>query len=185
MLSNTRRDYHIKHLLGRCELAILYGESTAGKTFVALDFAAHIATGKPWRNHRVKQGRVVYVCTEGLAGFASRLEALRRQHGVDDFENLRIITDTPSLLNAIDHKAIAEQIETWGGCDLLVVDTLSRVIAGGDENSAEVMTQAIKRCGELHKRTGASVLLVAHSGKDASKGVRGHSSVKPARRQLS
>jgi hypothetical protein len=50
-------------------------------------------------------------------------------------------------------------------------------MAGGDENSAETMTKAIERCKRLSVATGAVVVLVHHSGKDTSKGSRGHSSL--------
>lgn len=173
-------DYLIKHVLDRAALGIVYGESTAGKTFVALDWSFHIALGRAWRGKRVRQGRVVYICAEGLGGFKKRLAAFCQHHDVDDVPGMRVIADTPSLLRPADHKLIVERITAWGGADLIVVDTFARTMAGGDENSAETVMKALGHCDALHRATGAMVMLVAHSGKDQTKGVRGHSSIKPA-----
>ena len=170
-------DYHIKGVLDRSEIAFIYGESTAGKTFVALDMAYHIATGTPWRERRVSTGRVWYVCCEGVGGFSRRLAALCQHHGITDIPNLHVVTDTPSLLNA-DYKPLAAMIAGHGGADIVFVDTWSRAIAGGDENSAETVTKALAHVGALHKLTGATVALVAHAGKDTTRGIRGHSSTK-------
>jgi hypothetical protein len=63
----------VKGVVPQAELMVIYGESTAGKTFVALDLAAAIARGVPWRGRKVKQRRVVYVCAEGQGGFQMRL----------------------------------------------------------------------------------------------------------------
>lgn len=170
-------DYHIKHILDHAALAVLYGESTAGKTFVAIDLAAHVALGREWRGHRVRQGRAVYVCTEGAEGFKKRLAAFCSEHGIDDIPELRVVNETPSLLNG-DHAELAASVNEWGDVRTIWLDTWSRAIAGGDENSSEVVTKAIARATKLHDATGAMVVLVAHSGKDQSKGVRGHSSLK-------
>ena len=61
-----------------------------------------------------------------------------------------------------------------------MVDTFAQVTAGGDENSAKDIGRALEHCAGLHRATGATVLLVHHSGKDESKGARGHSSLKAA-----
>lgn len=42
-------NYMVKGWLDRNCLSMLYGPSNAGKTFVALDIAMHIAAGQPWR----------------------------------------------------------------------------------------------------------------------------------------
>ena len=41
--------------------AILYGPPGAGKSFVALDFALSVASGRAWHGHEVRQGPVLYV----------------------------------------------------------------------------------------------------------------------------
>lgn len=66
-------------------------------------------------------------------------------------------------------------------CDVVVIDTLSAVTPGANENSSEDMSAALQSCKFISKALGgALVVLIHHSGKDASKGARGHSSLRAA-----
>ncbi|WP_185803976.1 AAA family ATPase [Pontivivens nitratireducens] len=71
-------NYMVKGWLDRNCLSMLYGPSNAGKTFVALDIAMHIAAGQPWRGLRVNGGPVLYIAAEGGAGIRNRLAAIKR-----------------------------------------------------------------------------------------------------------
>ena len=46
---------------GHLEQAVIYGPSGEGKTFVALDWALSVATGRSWQGKQTKQGPVVYI----------------------------------------------------------------------------------------------------------------------------
>ena len=46
-----------------------------------------------------------------------------------------------------------------------------------DENSGEDMTMAISACQRIQQATDTLILLVHHTGKDAARGLRGHSSL--------
>ena len=63
---------------------------------------------------------------------------------------------------------------------LIVIDTLSRVMAGGNENAPEDMGALVRNIDRLRDETGGAVLLVHHSGKDLSRGARGHSLLRAA-----
>src|SRR5690606_28105123 len=63
---------------------------------------------------------------------------------------------------------------------LIVIDTLSRVMAGGDENGPVDMTAFIKNVDRIRHATGAHIMIVHHTGKDVAKGARGHSSLRAA-----
>jgi hypothetical protein len=63
---------------------------------------------------------------------------------------------------------------------LVVIDTLSRAMAGGNENSPEDMTALISNCDRIRDTTGAHVCIIHHSGKDEARGARGHSSLRAA-----
>jgi RecA-family ATPase len=54
-----------------------------------------------------------------------------------------------------------------------VIDTLARVMAGGDENSTKEMSAFVRNCDLIREATGCTVLLVHHTGKDKTKGSRG------------
>ncbi|EJE2981451.1 TPA: AAA family ATPase, partial [Escherichia coli] len=63
---------------------------------------------------------------------------------------------------------------------LIVIDTLARCFGGNDENDARDMGAFIEGCDTIKRETGATVLVVHHSGKDDSKGARGSSSFRAA-----
>jgi hypothetical protein len=67
-----------------------------------------------------------------------------------------------------------------GRAALIVIDTLSRAIAGGNENASEDMGALVRNGDRLRELTGAHVLWVHHSGKDAARGARGHSLLRAA-----
>lgn len=168
----------IKGLLPKAELIVLYGAWASGKSFLALDLAMHVAQGRAWRGMRTRQGRVVYVAAEGAGGFRNRVSAYAQHHDIDlSTIPLDIIADAPNILKPTDPAALIESI---GQADLIVMDTWARVTAGGDENSGQDMGVALKHCQAITRATGATIILIHHSGKDASKGARGWSGLAAA-----
>jgi hypothetical protein len=98
-----------------------------------------------------------------------------------------VIADAPNMLKGEDVAAVTQAILSWAGvsageraADVIVVDTLAAASPGSDENSGKDVGQIIAHCGWMHKMTGALVVLIHHSGKDASKGARGWSGLKGA-----
>jgi RecA-family ATPase len=61
----------IRDWLPASSLILIYGEPGAGKTFVALDIAVAIATGRDWNGNKVARGIVLYIAAEGVAGLAA------------------------------------------------------------------------------------------------------------------
>lgn len=166
----------VKRVLPERGLAMVFGPSTAGKSFFTLDLVMAVARGVPWRDRKVKQGPVVYVVAEGAGGFPDRLRAYAEHHGVDLADvPLRLIPAAPNLLEKADVKELIEQLRAAGEQRIIVIDTLAQVTPGADENSGQDMGRAIAHCNAIAKATGALVLLVGHPGKDESRGVRGWS----------
>lgn len=165
----------VKGLLPRAELAVLFGESGSGKSFIALDIAAAIDRGIAWRGRRVKQGRVVYICAEGAGGFRNRLVAYQQAHQCE--LNIGVIANAPNLLQRDDALDVARAI---GRADVVIVDTFAQTTPGGNENAAEDMGKALAHCKGIHRATGALVILVHHAGKDLARGARGWSGLKAA-----
>ena len=77
--------------------------------------------------------------------------------------------------------ALIAELQSWRtqGWDvgLVVIDTLNRAMAGGDENSSQDMGNFIANCDRVAKVLGCLVLIVHHSGKNEAAGSRGHSSL--------
>lgn len=170
----------VKNFLPLAQLGVLFGESGSGKSFLAFDMAAAIARGVEWNGYRVNQGRVLYVVAEGRNGFVMRNKAYNEFHGLDDFAMDFIHDVIPNLGNATDVRHLIEDMQQLGPFDLVILDTFAQVTGGINENSGEDMGKALGHCKKISLETGAMVLLVHHSGKDASKGARGWSGMKAA-----
>ncbi|EHW4533488.1 AAA family ATPase, partial [Escherichia coli] len=63
---------------------------------------------------------------------------------------------------------------------MIVIDTLARCFGGHDENDSRDMGAFIQGCDAIKQATGATVLVVHHSGKDETKGARGSSAFRAA-----
>ena len=59
----------------------------------------------------------------------------------------------------------------------MFIDTLNRSAPGVDENSSKDMGALIEGAKTLQRLISGLVVLIAHSGKDSAKGLRGHSSL--------
>jgi hypothetical protein len=66
-------EYLIDGLIESSSLVQMFGDPGAGKSFLALDVAACVATGKAFHGLEVKQGPVIYVAGEGYNGIRRRL----------------------------------------------------------------------------------------------------------------
>lgn len=174
----------IKGLLPQATLGVLYGESGSGKSFIALDICGSLARGVGWNGLRCqsKARRVLYVVAEGVGGFALRLAAYCHQTGISaNALNIDIISDViPNLTDKASVENLIRDIQERDPYDLIVLDTFAQVTPGSDENSGEDMGRALAYCRKISQSTNAMILLIHHSGKDTSKGARGHSSLRGA-----
>lgn len=174
-------EWIVKRVLPKAEVGVAYGASGSGKTFFVMDLAVAVARGVAWRGRRVKQGTVAYICAEGAGGFRLRLKAYAEHNGIDlKGLPLRVLGDSPNLMDKTDVKDLVASLKSIADLSLIVVDTWAQVTAGANENSGEDMGRALGHCKLMHKATNAMVMLVAHSGKDESRGMRGWSGVKGA-----
>lgn len=179
----------IDELLDTGMLSVLYGKSGSGKTFNALDLSYHVAAGKPWHGSRVvKQGLVVYVAAEGGRGIFKRMAALRKHHEPSDSLPLVTVPCPINLLETGKHSDTRKLLElirkveadTGQKAELVVVDTLSRALAGGDENASTDMGAFVQHVDRLRAELKAHLMIVHHSGKDQAKGARGWSGIRAA-----
>ena len=163
----------------------LYGPPGSFKSFHALHIAHCIATGTPWMGNEVSEkGAVLYICGEGFGGVGARIKACKQHHQTEDGApiyvirhqlNLRSsIEDFNALMLAVEHLVIDTGIDF----KLIIIDTLARAFGGGDENSASDMMQFVVTCGHIQKIVqDAALMLLHHSGKDSSRGMRGSSAL--------
>ncbi len=160
-------------------IGAIFGESGSGKTFLALDLCAAVAAGAEWFGYRVQSAPVVYVALEGEYGLRQRVRAWEIRNARPFPDRARFLLRAAfDLRQAEDVADLAEAIQACGlAGGLVVIDTLNRAAPGADENSSADMGQIIEATKRLRDTLGGIVLLVHHSGKDATKGMRGHSSL--------
>ena len=122
---------------------------------------------------------MIYIAAEGVAGLANRVTAWERYFNVQleaapfyivpEVVNLRSMEELDRLLEAVE---VPEE-----GFSMIVIDTVARSLAGGDENSAADMGLFVSACETISRRLGCTVLAIHHSGKDPSRGMRGSSAL--------
>jgi len=170
----------IKDILPAEGLAAVYGPSGSGKSFLVLDALQSLAAGQSWFGHRVKSCPVTYCALEGEGGITNRENAYRTRHGTVA-DNIHYLMQPFSLLAATDVHDLARAVKAARATrGVVVLDTLNRAAPGADENDSKAMGQIIASAKELQVQVGGLVLLVHHTGKDASRGLRGHSSLHAA-----
>ena len=171
----------VRGVLPSSGLSCIFGASGAGKSFVALDMCAAVASGSEWFGRRVSHAPVVYAALEGEHGFRQRVTAWETYHGRRLPEQLRFVMQSIDLRNPADITELGDAVIA-SGCEggLLVIDTLNRAASGADENSSADMGALIDAAKALQARLSGVVLLIHHTGKDATKGLRGHSSLHAA-----
>jgi hypothetical protein len=175
----------VADMLDTSAMSVVYGASNAGKTFFSLDLSFHIAVGMPWFGREITMpGCVVYLAAEGGRGMLNRVAALKMHYGVTDIplaviaspiDLLDPLADLPLLLDRIKEAATTTGLL----CVMVVIDTLSRAMVGGDENGSSDMTGFIGNIDRL-RHAGPHLQVIHHCGKDEAKGARGHSSLRAA-----
>lgn len=166
--------WRVRGVLPADGLAGLYGPSASGKSFLALDMAAAIAEGTRWFDCRVEAAPVVYAALEGEAGFKLRVAAWEARQGRPLPAGLHIVMQTFKLTEPQDVKDLAAVIPAGA---VVFLDTLNRAAPTADENSSKDMGEILSAAKQLQNRIGGLVVLVHHTGKDTTKGLRGHSSL--------
>ena len=169
--------WRVRGVLPAQGIASVYGPSASGKSFLVLDMAAAIAEGRDWFGYRVNACPVVYVCLEGAAGFRLRVEAWEQQHGRTLPAGLRLVLQPFKLTEPQDVADMAAAVLSAGAGAVIFIDTLNASAPGIDENASRDMGLVLEAAKSLQSLTGGLVTAVHHSGKDATRGLRGHSSL--------
>lgn len=177
--------YLIKGLIPRGSCGLLYGSSTAGKTFLALDAAFCVALGKPFMGRPTQQAAVLYIPLEGRSTFGRRVIAARARHGDPGHMFARLNTSVVLGNNALSATSVSHIIDaakrvaekSGHAVGLIVIDTLACALAGDNENEASTISAVMAQQGRITAETGATVLFVHHPGKDRERGPRGSSAL--------
>ena len=173
-------DWLVDGMITAHGFSVIYGAPGIGKSFLSIDMSLAIAYGDHWHGRATKQGGVLYIAGEGVGGMGKRVKAWMHHNAKEDITDFHVVPQTVKMLEAEGVEAVIETIDSFDvDFRLIVIDTLARTLAatGNDENSATDTGLLIEQCNEIQRRCGVAVLAVAHSGKDAGRGLRGSSAV--------
>jgi len=169
--------WRVKGLLPETGIAAIFGPSGSGKSFLAKDLGASIALGQDWFGHRTTPCDVTYVMLEGEGGLRNRVEAWEVHNGKLLPSGFCALAQSFRLSEEQDVEDLGAILPKDG---VVIIDTLNRAAPGLDENSSQDMGRILAGMKRLQEITGGLVIVVHHTGKDASKGLRGHSSLHAA-----
>lgn len=179
---STATNYAIRGLIPQEGLIVVYGPPKCGKSFWVMDMTLHVALNWLYRGRKVKNGPVVYIACEGISGVNARVEAFRQNKLNDDCGHIPfyLIAATVDLIN--NHKSLVASIQAGiiekTSPRIVVIDTLNRSLSG-DENNSKDMGDYIKAADHIRETLHCAVIIIHHSGYDATH-ARGHTSLAAA-----
>ena len=166
--------WRLKGIFPETGIGAIYGPSASGKSFLGLDLGISIALGAAWFGHRSFAAPVTYIMLEAEAGLRNRLCAWE-EHNQKQVPSGFIAMAQPFELADTTQVAELGALVPSGG--VVIIDTLSCATPGLDENSSKDMGLILAGMKRLQEIMRGLVLIVHHTGKDATKGLRGHSSL--------
>jgi AAA domain len=176
--AQSSKEWLVHNLLGHGEASAMYGKPGGGKSVLAEDLGLHVAAGWPWHGRPVRRGGVLYIALERRKLVERRAIAFRERHGPPDlpFAIIGGVHDFRDKRTAGHIIEVARQIEALTGEQLVLfqIDTLSRALCGGDENSPKDMGAIVAATALLQQGTGAHVMWIHHMPTDGGERMRGH-----------
>ena len=139
-------------------LSLFVAKPKVGKSTLARCLALAVAQGKPWLNHEVSRGPVLYLALEEkIAEVVKHFKAMGATEsdpififaGISPQDGLTQLKET-----VVTHKPV-----------LVIIDPLFRFTRVKDGNSYTEVTAALEPLIDLARKSGSHVLLVHHGGK--------------------
>jgi len=177
-------EWLIEKVIPKKSFVALYGPPGSYKSFIALDIAEAVATGRTWMGNEIKTpGAVLYICGEGHGGIGARIRACKIHNNTQQGAEIYVIRHQLNLRSSEEDfnllmLSIQQLINDTGvEFSLLQIDTLARAFGGGNENDSQDMGAFITNIGRVQRMLDCTIMILHHSGKDATRGLRGHSSL--------
>jgi hypothetical protein len=167
----------VENVLPANAVTVIFGKSNSFKSFLAIDLACSVATGRPWHGRSVAKGKVLYIATEGAAAVArKRIPAWMAYHQIPvaERDNIYLMRDVPVLNDADDVRRLAETIKTKiGSIILIVVDVLVGTLRGSERDD-QAVGEWVRGVQQLIEELGCAQLHVTHSPDADEDRMRGH-----------
>ena len=149
-------------------ISIIWGDTMAFKSFLALEVCFCVAAGLDWHGQEVKQGSVLYVCGEGANGIARRITGLRQKYNVWNEIPLYVSSGSRDMMERDAMKEVISFGKSLGTqINLVMVDTVNRNFSG-EENSSKDVAKAYKHLDMIKEAFDCSLAMVHHTGKSGT-----------------
>jgi len=173
-------DYLIDKLIRPESVNALVGDGGTKKTYIAIWMAVRTSLGLDWCGLKTKSTRVLYIDEEmSLDYFLDRIaEVIRGHHEIDPRSiDVDIISGAGFNLRDPSDQAILEAIIQENDYGLVILDAMSDLMPGADENTAKDITPFFLNLRATTKKTGCAFLLIHHTNK-TSGSYRGSTDIK-------
>jgi hypothetical protein len=179
----------VEGLIPNAGVGVLFGPSSAGKSFIAVDWAVRLASERQVLDRHTYPAGVLYFAAEGHGGLRKRIYAARSVHCVAGhlapFNYLPAFldlsrADTGDVARLTDYaRSIAAEMQERGApLRVIIVDTLAAAAPSADENVSRDMGPVMLSFHRMAADLNCVVILVAHTGKDVARGLRGWSGIR-------
>lgn len=169
------QEWLVKDWIPRDGVTALVAPPKKGKSFYALSLALEVARGGSWAGEKLERATVLYVAAERYKLQRDRYEAWLAKHDEEPLDTFVMVGLSPQLTSESQVGALCDLIAELEP-ELVVLDTFARMVLGVEENSAREIGPANEALAEIARATnGGALLVVHHTGKDATKGARGSS----------
>jgi hypothetical protein len=152
-------------------VGILGGPPRAYKSWIALDMAVSVASASPCLGvfPVPRSGPVLlYAAEDSDSSLRSRLHAIAHSRHIDFAQlDVRVITADRLRLDRPEDQYRFDATVALHQPQLIILDPLVRIHAA-DENASTAVAALLGYFRSLQRRTGASILLIHHSGKNLS-----------------
>ena len=185
-LPKLDRTFVVENLIEENTIVVFYGAPKSGKSLSVQHLCHYLAIGQAWCDHEVKaKSHVIYFAFEDPNLLELRQKALLAQFpppNLKECGQVKIIGNPPDVFKKETLMAIRDEFFLMSDIyevahSILVIDTLAMANKNlGDENTSTVMAKVVEKLQRINF-FGITVILVHHSGKDRTKGMRGHNSL--------
>ena len=158
-------------------IAFIYGNKNEYKSYIALTWAFHLHQGMDIGEYKVNKDpkHILFVATEGRNTLANRFNALKeayKQEGTETFHNTLYLSKGESFNWDEDYiNAFCELYNV--DISLVIIDSLSASLGNETLNSDAVVRKVFNGIKKIRDSYKATVLIVAHTGKDTSRDMMG------------
>lgn len=173
---DSEEEWIVEPLLPARRLVALFSPPKVGKSLLMLELAVGIARGVTVLGHTPdRPRRVLYVDHENdpRGDVRTRLQAMGLEPAQLDglvYLSYPQMAHLDTWVGGVELLAVAREY----GCELVVIDTISRAVAG-EENDNDTWLSFYRNTGRLLKAEGIACVRLDHTGKDLTKGMRGGS----------